>query len=41
MEKQNKSELANQRPAINCLLQIVQERKIKVQENLFWCELIS
>ena len=33
MEKQNKSELTNQRPAINCLLQIVQERKIKVQEN--------
>ena len=40
MEKQNKSELTNQRPAINCLLQIVQERKIIVQENVLLCKII-
>ena len=33
MEKQNKSEVANQTLAVSCLLLIVQERKIKVQEK--------
>ena len=33
LKKLNKSEVANQRPAVSCLLQIVQERKIKVQEK--------
>ena len=33
MEKQNKSEVANQRLAVSCLLQVVQERKLKVQEK--------
>ena len=44
MEKQNKSELANQRQplisysiTVNRLLQVVQERKIIVQEKCILC----
>ena len=41
LKKLNKSELANQRPAVSCLLQIVQERKLKFRKNVILCKIIE